>query len=212
MAVNGAWPTGRRNSDRRKSQDWRAFPPVAPSSRLPASFPAPTRRSTSQEGNFPVFEGTSLYSLRIDHNVGTNHRLTLRANVSPSTVTGIEVSGQDQPFGQNAYSRTSQQTYRDVDRSGSGYLDGRQQQGQRIPLSVRPPRAVLFLQHKDSRQARIRPSTSPATPTSDASLIRTFSASSSAISSPTISPGPSAATTPSSAPISTIFRCRQPSP
>ena len=65
-------------------------------------------------GNFPVFEGTSLYSLRLDHNLSTNHRLTLRANVSPSTVTGIEVSGQDQPFGQNAYSRTSQQTYRDV--------------------------------------------------------------------------------------------------
>jgi hypothetical protein len=68
----------------------------------------------SQAGNFPVFEGTSLYSLRIDHNVNNNNRLTLRANVSPSTVTGLEGSGQDQPFGQNAYSRTSQQTYRDV--------------------------------------------------------------------------------------------------
>jgi len=77
---------------------------------LPASF----QTLASQEGNFPVFEGTSLYSLRIDHNVSNNNRLTLRANVSPSTVTGIEVSGQDQPFGQNAYSRTSQQTYRDV--------------------------------------------------------------------------------------------------
>jgi outer membrane receptor protein involved in Fe transport len=77
---------------------------------LPASF----QTLQSQEGNFPVFEGTSLYSLRIDHNVSNNNRLTLRANVSPSTVTGIEVSGQDQPFGQNAYSRTSQQTYRDV--------------------------------------------------------------------------------------------------
>ena len=65
-------------------------------------------------GNFPVFEGTSLYSLRLDHNLSANHRLTFRANVSPSTVTGIEVSGEDQPFGQNAYSRTSQQTYRDV--------------------------------------------------------------------------------------------------
>jgi len=68
----------------------------------------------SQAGNFPVFEGTSLYSLRLDQNVGSSHRLTFRANVSPSTVTGIEVSGQDQPFGQNAYSRTSEQTYRDV--------------------------------------------------------------------------------------------------
>jgi len=77
---------------------------------LPTSF----QTLASQEGNFPVFEGTSLYSLRIDHNVSSNNRLTLRANVSPSTVNGIEVSGQDQPFGQNAYSRTSQQTYRDV--------------------------------------------------------------------------------------------------
>ncbi len=77
---------------------------------LPASF----QTLQSQTGNFPVFEGTSLYSLRLDHNVNNNNRLTLRANVSPSTVTGIEVSGQDQPFGQNAYSRTSQQTYRDV--------------------------------------------------------------------------------------------------
>ena len=77
---------------------------------LPSSF----QSLSSQTGNFPVFEGTSLYSLRIDHNLSASNRLMLRANVSPSTVTGIEVSGQDQPFGQNAYSRTSQQTYRDV--------------------------------------------------------------------------------------------------
>jgi len=76
---------------------------------LPGSF----LNLQSQTGNFPVFEGTSLYSLRIDHNFNTNNRLTLRGNVSPSTVTGIEVNGQDQPFGQNAYSRTSNQTYRD---------------------------------------------------------------------------------------------------
>ncbi len=76
---------------------------------LPASY----QPLASQEGNFPVFEGTSLYSLRLDHNVTSNNRLSLRANGSPSTMTGLEVSGQDQPFGQNAYSRTSQQTYRD---------------------------------------------------------------------------------------------------
>jgi len=77
---------------------------------LPSSF----QSLRSQTGNFPVFEGTSLYSLRLDHNLTSNHRITLRANVSPSTVNGIEVNGQNQPFGQNAYSRTSQQTYRDV--------------------------------------------------------------------------------------------------
>jgi Carboxypeptidase regulatory-like domain len=108
MAVNGAWPTGMTGG----------FPGVAgfPTScgSPPCSVPASYQTLASQEGNFPVFEGTSLYSLRLDQNLGTSHRLTFRVNVSPSTVTGIEVSGQDQPFGQNAYSRTSQQTYRDV--------------------------------------------------------------------------------------------------
>jgi len=77
---------------------------------IPNSF----QSLNSQIGNFPVFEGTSLYSLRLDHNWTDRHRIVLRGNVSPSTVTGIEVGGQDQPFGQNAYSRTSEQTYRDA--------------------------------------------------------------------------------------------------
>ena len=78
------------------------------------SLPSNFLTLTSQIGNFPVFEGTSLYSFRLDHNLTNNHRLTLRASVSPSTVTGIGVNGENQVFGQNAYSRTSAQTYRDV--------------------------------------------------------------------------------------------------
>ncbi|HET7442264.1 MAG TPA: carboxypeptidase regulatory-like domain-containing protein [Terriglobales bacterium] len=77
---------------------------------LPASF----LTLASQVGNYPVFEGTSLYSMRLDHNISNNHRLMLRANVSPSTVNGIQVGGEAQVFGQNAYSRTSLQTYRDL--------------------------------------------------------------------------------------------------
>ncbi len=77
---------------------------------LPASFLG----LNAQRGNFPVFEGTSIYSLRLDHNLNAAHRLTLRGSVSPSTVTGIEVNGENQTFGQNAFSRTSQQTYRDA--------------------------------------------------------------------------------------------------
>ncbi|HET8823824.1 MAG TPA: TonB-dependent receptor, partial [Terriglobales bacterium] len=77
---------------------------------LPASF----HSLASQVGNFPVFEGTTVYSLRLDHKLTNNQQLMLRGNVSPSTVTGIEVNGQNQTFGQNSYSRTSQQTYRDV--------------------------------------------------------------------------------------------------
>lgn len=68
----------------------------------------------SQSGNFPVFEGTSVYSLRLDHKISANNQLQLRGNVSPSTVNGIEVNGQNETFGQNAYSRTSQQTFRDA--------------------------------------------------------------------------------------------------
>jgi len=108
MAVNGEWPVALTGG----------FPGVTgfPTScaEPPCPIPGSFHSLTSQAGNFPVFEGTSLYSLRLDHNLSTSHRLTLRGNVSPSTVTGIEVSGQVQPFGQNSYSRTSEQTYRDV--------------------------------------------------------------------------------------------------
>jgi hypothetical protein len=109
MALNGSWPVGLTGG----IPGLAGFPT---SCATPGAcfVPASYQTLESQIGNFPVFEGTSLYSLRLDHNLGANHRLTFRANVSPSTVTGIEVSGEDQPFGQNAYSRTSQQTYRDV--------------------------------------------------------------------------------------------------
>ena len=122
QAVNGVWPSGvAQVFSLGATSTWAGFPsgcrpgscPAAalfPGTNVPGSF----QTLASQRGNFPVFEGTSLYSLRLDHNVTTSNRLMLRANVSPSTVTGIEVSGQDQPFGQNAYSRTSEQTYRDV--------------------------------------------------------------------------------------------------
>jgi len=108
MAINGSWPVGLTHG----------FPGLAgfPTTCTPPGCFVPASYQTlgSQVGNFPVFEGTSLYSLRLDHNVSNSNRVMLRVNVSPSTVTGIEGSGQDQPFGQNAYSRTSEQTYRDV--------------------------------------------------------------------------------------------------
>jgi hypothetical protein len=105
MAVNGAWPT-----------NMGGLPGFISTCQAPGTCTVPASYQTlaSQEGNFPVFEGTSLYSFRLDHNLTNNHHLMFRVNASPSTVTGIEVSGQDQPFGQNAYSRTSQQSYRDV--------------------------------------------------------------------------------------------------
>jgi hypothetical protein len=108
MALTGAWPLTMTGGNPGVG----GFPTTC--SAPPCFVPASYQSLGSQAGNFPVFEGTSLYSLRIDHNVNNNNRLMLRINASPSTVTGIEGSGQDQPFGQNAYSRTSRQSYRDV--------------------------------------------------------------------------------------------------
>jgi hypothetical protein len=70
---------------------------------------------STQTGNFPVTEGTSLYSLRLDHQLTSTQQLMLRANVSPSTQTGLEVSAQGtQNYGLNSFSRTSDITNRDV--------------------------------------------------------------------------------------------------
>src|SRR5690348_1897858 len=87
--------------------------PIFPSSEAP--LPASFVPMNSLIGNYPIFEGTSLYSLRLDQRISSNHQLTLRGGVSPSTTTGIQVNAQGpQNFGQNAYSRTSRQTYRDL--------------------------------------------------------------------------------------------------
>ena len=76
-------------------------------------------RLNSLVGNFPVSEHTDLYSLRLDHNLTNNNRLTLRAGVSPSDQTGIQVQAQGpQNFGQNSFSRTSVQNYHDWNIAG----------------------------------------------------------------------------------------------
>ena len=70
-------------------------------------------------GNFPVHEGTTLISARLDHHINAAQSLMMRAGVSPSTVTGIQVQAQGpQSLGLNAWSRTSQQTYRDFNIMG----------------------------------------------------------------------------------------------
>ena len=196
MALSGVWPTGLTGVP--------GLSGFASSCSAPPCFvPASYQSLGSQAGNFPVFEGTSLYSLRLDHNFSNSNRLTLRGNVSPSTVTGLEGSGEDQPFGQNAYSRTSEQTYRDV----TGVLQDTWTIGNskvnefRFQYARRDSRTFTI---RRSHLERIRPSTSPASVISAVNLIPTSSELSSGISSRTISPGRSAVMTRSSALILTI--------
>lgn len=77
---------------------------------LPASY-VPLR---SLIGNYPISEGTSISSARLDHQWNDRNNSFLRVSATPSTVTGIQVNAQNQNFGQNAGSRTSLQTFRDL--------------------------------------------------------------------------------------------------
>ncbi len=77
---------------------------------LPASFVA----LNSLRGNYPISEGTSLWSARLDHRWNEANNTFLRVSVAPSLVTGIQVNAQNQNFGQNAGNRTSRQQTRDL--------------------------------------------------------------------------------------------------
>ncbi|GAC1701112.1 MAG: hypothetical protein NVS9B4_03840 [Candidatus Acidiferrum sp.] len=67
----------------------------------------------SLRGNFPSSEKTSLWSLRLDHHWSDRNNSFLRVGVSPSLVTGIESTSQNQVFGQNAGTRAGVNQSRD---------------------------------------------------------------------------------------------------
>ena len=78
-----------------------------------ATVPASFVGLVSTIGNYPSSEGTSLYSLKLDHIWNSKNSSFVRVNVAPSTISGIEVNAENQNFGQNAGSRTSIQQTRD---------------------------------------------------------------------------------------------------
>jgi hypothetical protein len=82
-----------------------------------AMVPLPTsyKALNSLRGNFPVTEKTSLWSLRLDQKWSSQNSSFLRVGVSPSLVTGIESTAQNQTFGENAGSRTGVNQSRDLD-------------------------------------------------------------------------------------------------
>ena len=77
---------------------------------LPASYVG----LNSIRGNFPAMEKTSLWSLRLDQRWNNHNTSFLRIGVSPSEVTGIQSTSQNQVFGQNSGSRVGESHYRDV--------------------------------------------------------------------------------------------------
>jgi len=79
---------------------------VAP---LPASFVG----LNSVRGNYPVMEKTSLWSARIDQRWNNRNNSFVRVGVSPSLVTGLPSTSQNQVFGQNSGSRAGYNQSRD---------------------------------------------------------------------------------------------------
>ncbi len=80
---------------------------VAP---LPASYVG----LNSIRGNYPVQEKTSLWSLRLDQNWNANNHSFIRVGISPSLVTGLPSTSQNQVFGQNSGSRAGYNQSRDL--------------------------------------------------------------------------------------------------
>jgi hypothetical protein len=77
---------------------------------LPASYVG----LNAIRGNYPVQEKTSLWSLRLDQNWNNNNHSFLRFGISPSLVTGLPSTSQNQVFGQNSGSRAGYNQSRDL--------------------------------------------------------------------------------------------------
>jgi len=88
------------------------FPPLVPAT-LPVPLPTSFVQLNALRGNYPVEEETHFVSLRLDHRWNDNNNFFIRGSFVPSDITGIQVNAQNQTFGQNAFSRTSQQSFRD---------------------------------------------------------------------------------------------------
>ena len=106
MALNGLWPAALGGQH--------AFPTSCTTPPCVIPVPASFTPLTALLGNYPVSEHTNVYSARLDHHFTNNQQLMLRANASPSAVSGIQVNAQNQNFGQNSYSRTSTQNFHDL--------------------------------------------------------------------------------------------------
>jgi hypothetical protein len=67
----------------------------------------------STRGNYPAMEKTSLWSARLDQHWNNRNNSFLRVGVSPSLVTGLPSTSQNQVFGQNAGTRAGYNQSRD---------------------------------------------------------------------------------------------------
>ncbi len=63
---------------------------------------------------FPISEGTTYMSFRLDHLIEPGHQMNLRIGYNPIRISGIQDESQNQTLGQNDYSRTGTQRANDL--------------------------------------------------------------------------------------------------
>ncbi len=62
---------------------------------------------------FPISEGTTFSSFRVDHSINENNQFNFRVGYNESRITGIQNESQNQSLGQNDFSRTGVQGLKD---------------------------------------------------------------------------------------------------
>ena len=89
-------------------------PVCSPAGAYVAPLPTSYVGLNSIRGNYPVEEKTSLWSARLDQNWNANNHSFVRVGVSPSLVTGLPSTSQNQVFGQNSGTRAGYNQSRDM--------------------------------------------------------------------------------------------------
>lgn len=81
---------------------------------IPSPLPASFKGLVSEAGNFTTTEESYFYSVRVDHQLTAGHAAFVRLGVNPSDVAGKVSNGQNQLEVQNAFSRTTNDSTRDL--------------------------------------------------------------------------------------------------
>ncbi len=87
--------------------------PVPVNTRNAQGLPAAFRPLLDLQRVFPISEGTSFSSFRVDYSINVKHQFNFRAGYNQSRITGIQNESQNQSLGQNDVSRTGVQGLKD---------------------------------------------------------------------------------------------------
>jgi len=81
---------------------------------IPNPLPASFSGLSTEAGNYKTTEETYFYSIRLDHQISQSHNAFVRVSATPADVTGLPSNGQNQLTALNGFSRTTNNSTRDI--------------------------------------------------------------------------------------------------